>query len=172
MAFRCPSCRGSGDTTVFNSRPIVKAFVVWRRRDCPVCGHRFTTVEVPTNVENLAELRRVLMDVVGAGEGLPQLSDVARHALVAIADRTRLPIDYADGGWVPDKSSLVEALERLGDEAFRGLATERRRIVLADVEQALMAAGLMAAPEEEERKRGDIGQGVNLDDLEEGADAA
>jgi transcriptional repressor NrdR len=41
---RCPFC-GAGDTQVKDSRPVDEATVIRRRRQCPGCGARFTTLE-------------------------------------------------------------------------------------------------------------------------------
>ena len=41
---RCPFC-GSEDTQVKDSRPVDEASAIRRRRQCPVCGARFTTFE-------------------------------------------------------------------------------------------------------------------------------
>jgi transcriptional regulator NrdR family protein len=41
---RCPVC-ACEDTSVFNSRPQPQG-VIYRRRRCESCTHRFTTVEV------------------------------------------------------------------------------------------------------------------------------
>lgn len=41
---RCPFC-ASGDTRVVDSRPIEQGASIRRRRQCEVCGERFTTYE-------------------------------------------------------------------------------------------------------------------------------
>jgi transcriptional repressor NrdR len=41
---RCPFC-GFDDTQVKDSRPVEDAAVIRRRRQCPGCGARFTTLE-------------------------------------------------------------------------------------------------------------------------------
>lgn len=41
---RCPSC-GHEDTRVLDSRPSDEGAAIRRRRECPDCGHRFTTFE-------------------------------------------------------------------------------------------------------------------------------
>lgn len=41
---RCPFC-GFDDTQVKDSRPVEDASVIRRRRQCPGCGARFTTLE-------------------------------------------------------------------------------------------------------------------------------
>jgi len=40
----CPSC-GAADTRVIDSRPAENGTSIRRRRECEVCGHRFTTYE-------------------------------------------------------------------------------------------------------------------------------
>lgn len=46
---RCPSCNSS-DSRVLDSRPVDEGTSIKRRRECPVCGKRFTTYEVIDNV--------------------------------------------------------------------------------------------------------------------------
>lgn len=46
---RCPAC-GSRDSRVLDSRPVEDDSSIKRRRECPVCGKRFTTYEVVDNV--------------------------------------------------------------------------------------------------------------------------
>ncbi len=41
---RCPFC-GSSDTKVLDSRPRENGYLIRRRRECKVCGKRFTTLE-------------------------------------------------------------------------------------------------------------------------------
>lgn len=43
---RCHAC-GGGETRVVDSRPAEGRGAVRRRRECPDCGHRFTTFERP-----------------------------------------------------------------------------------------------------------------------------
>lgn len=46
---KCPSCNSS-DSRVLDSRPVDEGTSIKRRRECPVCGKRFTTYEVIDNV--------------------------------------------------------------------------------------------------------------------------
>jgi transcriptional repressor NrdR len=41
---RCPTC-GTADSRVIDSRPADQGSSIRRRRECPNCGHRFTTYE-------------------------------------------------------------------------------------------------------------------------------
>jgi transcriptional repressor NrdR len=43
----CPYCR-NGDSRVVDSREVEDGAAIRRRRSCPSCGRRFTTVEVAT----------------------------------------------------------------------------------------------------------------------------
>jgi len=43
---RCPSCAET-DTRVIDSRDLENGSTIRRRRECAVCGHRFTTYERP-----------------------------------------------------------------------------------------------------------------------------
>lgn len=47
---RCPSCNRQ-DSRVLDSRPIEDGASIKRRRECPVCGKRFTTYEVIDSVQ-------------------------------------------------------------------------------------------------------------------------
>ena len=42
---KCPSC-SSPDSRVLDSRPVEDDSSIKRRRECPICGKRFTTYEV------------------------------------------------------------------------------------------------------------------------------
>ncbi len=42
---KCPSC-GAQDSRVLDSRPVEEGKSIKRRRECPVCGRRFTTYEI------------------------------------------------------------------------------------------------------------------------------
>ena len=44
MSFKCPMC-GERGMLVSNSRVRKKENIVFRRRDCPSCGDRVTTIE-------------------------------------------------------------------------------------------------------------------------------
>ena len=46
---KCPSCNSS-DSRVLDSRPVEDGASIKRRRECPVCGRRFTTYEVVDTV--------------------------------------------------------------------------------------------------------------------------
>ena len=46
---KCPAC-SSQDSRVLDSRPVEDGSSIKRRRECPVCGKRFTTYEVIDNV--------------------------------------------------------------------------------------------------------------------------
>ena len=46
---KCPAC-GAQDSRVLDSRPVDEGASIRRRRECPVCGKRFTTYEVIDSV--------------------------------------------------------------------------------------------------------------------------
>ena len=46
---KCPACN-SQDSRVLDSRPVDDGSSIKRRRECPVCGKRFTTYEVVDTV--------------------------------------------------------------------------------------------------------------------------
>jgi transcriptional repressor NrdR len=80
---RCPFC-GAEDTQVKDSRPVDEATMIRRRRQCPACGARFTTLErvqlrelavvkkdgrrVPFDREKLARSIRIATRKRGIGE--------------------------------------------------------------------------------------------------------
>lgn len=47
---KCPAC-GYPDSKVIDSRPVEEGNSIRRRRECPVCGKRFTTFEVQETVQ-------------------------------------------------------------------------------------------------------------------------
>lgn len=53
---RCPICN-SQDSRVLDSRPVEDGTSIKRRRECPVCGKRFTTYEVVDSV-SIAVVKR------------------------------------------------------------------------------------------------------------------
>ena len=46
---KCPSCNAT-DSRVLDSRPVDDGSSIKRRRECPVCGRRFTTYEIVDTV--------------------------------------------------------------------------------------------------------------------------
>ena len=53
---KCPACN-SQDSRVLDSRPVEDGTSIKRRRECPVCGKRFTTYEVVDSV-SIAVVKR------------------------------------------------------------------------------------------------------------------
>ncbi len=53
---KCPAC-ASQDSRVLDSRPVEDGTSIKRRRECPLCGKRFTTYEVIDSV-SIAVLKR------------------------------------------------------------------------------------------------------------------
>ena len=53
---KCPACN-SQDSRVLDSRPVEDGTSIKRRRECPVCGKRFTTYEVVDTV-SIAVVKR------------------------------------------------------------------------------------------------------------------
>lgn len=53
---KCPAC-ASQDSRVLDSRPVEDGTSIKRRRECPVCGKRFTTYEVVDTV-SIAVVKR------------------------------------------------------------------------------------------------------------------
>ena len=46
---KCPSCNAA-DSRVLDSRPVDDGSSIKRRRECPICGRRFTTYEIVDTV--------------------------------------------------------------------------------------------------------------------------
>jgi len=100
---RCPACP-SDDTKVIDSRGAEEGAAIRRRRQCPVCGYRFSTRE------RLEEV--VLMVVKRSGDRMP----FNRHKItagVSAAAKGR-PVDADEIELLADK--VEEVLRSLGSE--------------------------------------------------------
>jgi len=69
---KCPFCEDDGDKKVIDSRAVVLANRVRRRRECSGCGERFTTYElIESDLNELTRLKeslgllKLLLDRVG-----------------------------------------------------------------------------------------------------------
>lgn len=80
--YACPQCQSA--CRVFNTR--ARNGHVWRRRECLVCGHRFSTTEAPTADQEALE-RLVDLPIT-----LRRLAERVERALAAAeADRAAQP---------------------------------------------------------------------------------
>lgn len=75
MSFPCPDC-GHKRTDVKDSRPSVRG--IHRRRRCPICGFRFSTIEAQLGQRRLGVLTNRLL------RELPSLADDLRALHQAI----------------------------------------------------------------------------------------
>jgi len=114
---RCPYCQADDDKVV-DSRPLDDAAAVRRRRECLVCGRRFTThervVELPLMVVKRSGLkepfeRAKLADGIGkAIAGRPVAAAAVEAAIAGIEEEAR-----AAGPEVPAELLGMAVLERL-----------------------------------------------------------
>src|SRR5919199_6428432 len=92
---RCPYCRFP-DSRVVDSREVDEGQIIRRRRSCPECGRRFTTVEEPV----LAVLKRsgvtepfsrdkVVNGVRRACQGRPVDEDALQQLAQKVEDTVR-----------------------------------------------------------------------------------
>ena len=99
---RCPFC-GRDDTQVKDSRPTEDGVAIRRRRSCPACSQRFTTIE---RVQ-LRELTVVKSD----GRRVPFDRDkLARSIRIALRKR---PIQEERVEWI--LNGIVRSVEASGD---------------------------------------------------------
>lgn len=132
---RCPYC-GHLDTKVIDSRPVEHGIAIRRRRDCAVCGRRFSTYErldVATLVVVKRDGRREPFDREKLRQGI--LRACHRRAVPADAvDRLVSEIEqYARSRGEHEMSSLgigervMEGLRGLDEVAYVRFASVYRR---------------------------------------------
>jgi len=113
----CPVCHAD-DTKVVDSRLAEEGAAVRRRRQCPSCGHRFTTFErvdeVPLAVVKSDGRRepyaraKIVAGVLAATKGRHLDADVAEQLAEAVEDEMRL-----QGSEVTSNRIGLAVLERL-----------------------------------------------------------
>lgn len=115
---RCPLC-ATADTRVIDSRPAEEGTAIRRRRECAVCGERFTTFE--RSAEGATVIKR------NGGREAFDRAKLRRGLEAALADR---PVTF---GTISDIVSRVEAAARGGS----GLVTsdELGRAVLGELRE-------------------------------------
>ena len=114
----CVVCRHD-DTKVVDSRTAEDGNAIRRRRECPSCGHRFTTYErideQPLMVVKTKGGRqpfdrtKIVSGVLAAAKGRP-IDDVAANTL---ADSVEEELRLQGGGDVPSTRVGLAVLERL-----------------------------------------------------------
>lgn len=116
---RCPLC-ATEDTRVIDSRPAEGGGAIRRRRECLICGERFTTFERPVIVATVVKRS-------GRSEAFDR-EKVRRGLDFALADR---PVPE---GTVDDIVARIEALARAGsalvtsDELGKAVLAELRDV--------------------------------------------
>ncbi len=142
---RCPYCRHP-DSRVVDSREQDEGQLIRRRRSCPECGRRFTTVEAAT----LAVLKRsgvtepfsrakVISGVRKACQGRP----VNEDALALLAQQVEETIRAGGIAEVPSDEvglAILEPLRELDEVAYLRFASVYRGFEsLADFEAEITA---------------------------------
>lgn len=105
----CPACRVA-DTRVVDSRAADEGAAIRRRRNCPACGHRFTTFE---RVEEVAlmvaktsgdcepfDRAKIERGLVAASKGRPISEDQFAELAIQVEDAARLEGGAVTTEWV------------------------------------------------------------------------
>ena len=144
-AVRCPFCR-QGDSRVVDSRETPDGDAIRRRRSCPECGRRFTTVEEAS----LAVLKRsgvtepfsrekVISGVRKACQGRPVDAD----ALALLAQQVEDTIRAGGAAEIPSDEvglAILEPLRELDEVAYLRFASVYRGFEsLSDFEAEITA---------------------------------
>lgn len=153
---RCPYCRHA-DSRVVDSREVDDGTLIRRRRACPECGRRFTTVEEAV----LAILKRsgvtepfsrlkVMAGVRKACQGRP----VDEDAIALLAQRVEEAIRAQGAAEIPSQEvgrAILGPLRNLDEVAYLRFASVYRSFdCLGDFEReiaALRSAGVGSATE-------------------------
>ena len=95
VSVRCPFCR-SGDTRVTDSRDADEGAAIRRRRSCPTCGRRFTTLEAAalavrkrSGATEPFSREKVLAGVRKACQGRPVDDDDLARLVMWVEDAVR-----------------------------------------------------------------------------------
>jgi len=150
---RCPYCR-HGDTRVVDSRDTDEGAAIRRRRSCPSCARRFTTVEtvllqVVKRSGALEPFRRdkIVLGVRKACQGRP----VDEDALALLAQEVEETIRASGLGEVPADEvglAILGPLRRLDEVAYLRFASVYRSfesLTEFELEIAALRAGDSAA---------------------------
>ncbi|MCL2780586.1 MAG: transcriptional regulator NrdR [Actinomycetia bacterium] len=125
---RCPHCRHA-DSRVIDSREHDEGQVIRRRRACPACGRRFTTVEEATlavikrsGVTEPFSRQKVINGVRRACQGRP----VDEDALAQLAQAVEDAIRATGAAEVPSEQvglAILGPLRRLDEVAYLRFAS-------------------------------------------------
>lgn len=114
---RCPYCRHP-DSRVVDSREVDEGQVIRRRRACPECGKRFTTVEEATlavikrsGVTEPFSREKVINGVRRACQGRP----VDEDALAKLAQRVEEDVRATGAAEIPSNEVGLAILGPLGE---------------------------------------------------------
>ncbi|MGH3899116.1 MAG: transcriptional regulator NrdR [Pseudonocardiaceae bacterium] len=128
---RCPFCRHS-DSRVVDSREVEDGQAIRRRRSCPECGRRFTTVEEPvlavvkrSGVTEPFSRDKVVRGVRRACQGRP----VDEDALQQLAHRVEEAIRALGSAEVPSQEvglAILGPLRELDEVAYLRFASVYR----------------------------------------------
>jgi transcriptional repressor NrdR len=142
---RCPYCRFA-DTRVVDSRDANEGDAIRRRRSCPECGKRFTTVEESSlsvvkrcGVTEPFSRAKIISGVRKACQGRPVLED----DLALLAQRVEETIRAGGAAEVPADEvglAILEPLRELDEVAYLRFASVYRSFEsLADFEAEITA---------------------------------
>ncbi len=154
---RCPYCRHP-DSRVVDSREANDGDAIRRRRSCPECGRRFTTVEETTlavvkrsGVTEPFSRSKVVDGVRKACQGRP----VQEDALAVLAQRVEETLRAAGAAEVPAHDvglAILEPLRELDEVAYLRFASVYRSFEsLADFEAEITALRASQVPPQGDR---------------------
>ena len=139
----CPFCR-HGDSRVIDSRVTDDGAAIRRRRQCPACSRRFTTVEVAslTGVKRSGVTESFSRDKIVSGlrkacQGRPVTDDDLARLAQQVEDEVRASglaqIDAHEVGL-----AILEPLRRLDEVAYLRFASVYKAFeTLSDFEEAI-----------------------------------
>lgn len=149
---RCPYCK-VGDSRVVDSREVDDGQVIRRRRSCPECSRRFTTVEEPTlavikrsGVAEPFSRTKVVDGVRRACQGRP----VDEDALALLAQSVEDAVRATGSAEVPSHEvglAILGPLRELDEVAYLRFASVYRSFnSIADFEAEIQTLRRQSAP--------------------------
>ncbi len=149
---RCPYCK-FGDSRVVDSREVDDGQVIRRRRSCPECSRRFTTVEEPTlavikrsGVTEPFSRTKVIDGVRRACQGRP----VDEDALALLAQHVEDAVRATGSAEIPSHDvglAILGPLRELDEVAYLRFASVYRSFdSIADFEAEIQTLRRKSAP--------------------------
>lgn len=149
---RCPYCK-VGDSRVVDSREVDDGQMIRRRRSCPECSRRFTTVEEPTlavikrsGVAEPFSRTKVVDGVRRACQGRP----VDEDALALLAQSVEDAVRATGSAEVPSHEvglAILGPLRELDEVAYLRFASVYRSFdSIADFEAEIQTLRRQSAP--------------------------